>query len=199
MNVNITNFPKGADEFCLLGIQHWSTCMTKSEWSGWMQAVFSVVAILASSYVAWRLFRAEVREKRNEDLRVEADKLQDLLHLAEATRKALQSCVSQSSNKMLPTGATLQDLRDAADQFIGIPPSAIPSRMLRLNFAPLHRDVMVARTAIDNLVTEYNARNAWSEFCDPHLKTAGRIVLGIPPQLTPFQDRLAELKKRLKP
>ncbi len=37
-----------ADEYCLLGVQHWSTCMTKAEWSGWMQAIFSVVAILAA-------------------------------------------------------------------------------------------------------------------------------------------------------
>lgn len=134
--------------------------MTKRGWSGWMQAVFSVVAIFARSCVAWLLFTAEVQERRDEDIRVEADKLEDLLHLAA---------------------------------------SAIPSRMLRLDFSPLHRDVMVARTAIDKLVTDYEARNAWSEFCDPHLRSAGEIVVRMPPQLKPFQDRLAELKKRLKP
>jgi hypothetical protein len=71
--------------------------------------------------------------------------------------------------------------------------------MLRLSFAPLHRDVMTARTAIDNLVIDYAARNAWSEFCDPHLRTAGEIVLRMPTHIAPFTDRLEELKKRLKP
>lgn len=35
-----------AQEYCFLGIQHWSMCMTKAEWSGWMQAIGAVAAIL---------------------------------------------------------------------------------------------------------------------------------------------------------
>jgi hypothetical protein len=33
-------------ELCLLTIDHWSTCMSKAEWSGWIQAVGSVGALL---------------------------------------------------------------------------------------------------------------------------------------------------------
>ncbi len=33
-------------EFCLFGLQHWSSCMTKAEWSGWAQAVGATVAVL---------------------------------------------------------------------------------------------------------------------------------------------------------
>lgn len=32
-------------EYCVLGIDWWPLCMTKAEWSGWMQAIFSVLAI----------------------------------------------------------------------------------------------------------------------------------------------------------
>ncbi|KGG86711.1 hypothetical protein [Comamonas thiooxydans] len=37
---------KPAPEYCLFWIDHWSTCMTKSEWSGWMQAIGSIAAIV---------------------------------------------------------------------------------------------------------------------------------------------------------
>lgn len=42
---------KPPQEYCFLWIDWSATCMTKSEWSGWMQAVFSVVAILFSGYM----------------------------------------------------------------------------------------------------------------------------------------------------
>jgi hypothetical protein len=36
---------KPAQEYCFLWIDHWSMCMTKAEWSGWMQAVGSALAL----------------------------------------------------------------------------------------------------------------------------------------------------------
>lgn len=44
---------KPTPEYCLFWIDHWSTCMTKPEWSGWMQAIFSVIAIVASAGFTW--------------------------------------------------------------------------------------------------------------------------------------------------
>ncbi len=44
---------KPAQEYCFLWIPHWSACMTKSEWSGWAQAIFSVLAIYFSSRIAF--------------------------------------------------------------------------------------------------------------------------------------------------
>lgn len=41
-------------EFCLLWIDHWSTCMTKGEWSGWLQAFFSIVAIVFAAVLSRR-------------------------------------------------------------------------------------------------------------------------------------------------
>lgn len=37
--------PKPPDEYCLLWIDHWAACMSKGEWSGWVQAVGAVVAL----------------------------------------------------------------------------------------------------------------------------------------------------------
>lgn len=61
---------KPAQEYCFLGCQHWSMCMTKSEWSGWMQAISSVVAICASALLAWWFSRAELRRQHEKNRRV---------------------------------------------------------------------------------------------------------------------------------
>jgi len=45
-----------ANEICLLWgdwqIQRWWSCMTKAEWSGWMQAIGAVLAILGAFYLS---------------------------------------------------------------------------------------------------------------------------------------------------
>lgn len=51
---------KPTQEYCFLWIDHWSTCMTKSEWSGWMQAIGAVAAILGSLYIATRQERKQL-------------------------------------------------------------------------------------------------------------------------------------------
>lgn len=37
---------KPPQEYCFLWIDWWATCMTKAEWSGWMQAIGSAIALL---------------------------------------------------------------------------------------------------------------------------------------------------------
>lgn len=39
---------KPAQEYCFLWVDWWATCMTKAEWSGWMQAFGSVAAIVGA-------------------------------------------------------------------------------------------------------------------------------------------------------
>ena len=39
---------KPAQEYCFLWIDWWATCMTKAEWSGWMQAIGAALALLAA-------------------------------------------------------------------------------------------------------------------------------------------------------
>lgn len=54
---------KTAQEYCFLGIDHWSMCMTKGEWSGWMQAIGSLVALLIAIWIP----RRERKLKKMED------------------------------------------------------------------------------------------------------------------------------------
>lgn len=51
-------------EYCLLYIDSWATCMTKAEWSGWMQAIGAVFAILCAIGVAAWQVTAEARRNR---------------------------------------------------------------------------------------------------------------------------------------
>lgn len=40
-------------EYCLFWVDWWPICMTKGEWSGWVQAVGSVIAIMAAAGAVW--------------------------------------------------------------------------------------------------------------------------------------------------
>lgn len=55
-------------EYCLLGIDWWPMCMTKGEWSGWMQAGGAVLAIAAT----WYITSAQQRAQRDKELRLAA-------------------------------------------------------------------------------------------------------------------------------
>lgn len=63
---------KPGPEFCLFGFQHWSTCMTKAEWSGWVQALGSIAAILATAFGVW--WQMDRQLSASENLRREEDK-----------------------------------------------------------------------------------------------------------------------------
>jgi hypothetical protein len=58
---------KPAQEYCLLWIPHWSACMTKAEWSGWMQAIGSVLAIYVAVRIANRQHEKQGIEKNISD------------------------------------------------------------------------------------------------------------------------------------
>lgn len=42
-----------AQEYCFLWFPHWSTCMTKSEWTGALQAFFSVLSICIAAAIPY--------------------------------------------------------------------------------------------------------------------------------------------------
>lgn len=46
-----------ATEYCFLWIDHWATCMPRSEWAGWAQALVSTIAVVvAAIVVVWQIF-----------------------------------------------------------------------------------------------------------------------------------------------
>lgn len=59
-------------EICLLWgdwrIQQWWSCMSKAEWAGWMQAIFSVIAILVSAFISMWIVQQDKNNKRLESL-----------------------------------------------------------------------------------------------------------------------------------
>ena len=53
-----------APEFCLLWIPHWSLCMTKADWSGWMQGIGAVLAVAIAIWLPWRSARTARKRSR---------------------------------------------------------------------------------------------------------------------------------------
>lgn len=61
---------KEAPEYCILSIDHWSTCMTKAEWSGWMQFSGSILALIVAIFVPWFQSRNAAKKQAQEQLDV---------------------------------------------------------------------------------------------------------------------------------
>ncbi|WP_457332982.1 hypothetical protein [Rhizobacter sp. P5_C2] len=97
MDIQITNWPPqpSAPEYCLLWIQHWSTCMTKAEWSGWFQTIGAVVAIVASiGIVRWQQRHEERRTlqtKFGEDAKAIGEMSGALAHFIAAAGNCLDT------------------------------------------------------------------------------------------------------------
>ncbi|AEF90265.1 hypothetical protein DelCs14_3266 [Delftia sp. Cs1-4] len=99
----------GPDEFCFLWINWWATCMTKSEWSGWWQAVGSILALIVAIGLAmWSRFEDRKAQTRaiEEQLRQYEQKKREaratgerFLILTGASIKALQLAFDSSGDK----------------------------------------------------------------------------------------------------
>lgn len=120
-------------EFCFLWITHWSTCMTKAEWSGWVQAIGTILAIGGAFYFGERQLRKQVFESR----RLEANKrqLDDLLkteivhHLFTAADTVVQMLSAATlPNPMPPIWAALRRAGELATAFRELPPFELPGK-----------------------------------------------------------------------
>ena len=73
-------------EYCFLWIQWWPLCMTKAEWSGWVQAIGSILAILTSAAVVWwqvgRQHRLQMTAEERRSLEHELHAIRDACTLA---------------------------------------------------------------------------------------------------------------------
>jgi len=98
-------------EYCFLWINHWSMCMTKSEWAGWMQSIGAILAILAAIVIAsW-----ETRHVRKVEARREADKVRALGSLCTSMVTMLEIGIAAHSERRAALAAhgddTLQSRR----------------------------------------------------------------------------------------
>jgi hypothetical protein len=93
---------KPAQEYCLFGCNHWSMCMTKAEWSGWMQAIFSVVAIFSAALLTWWQLRAPrvaaAANKKRHDLELSAAALLTCERASRLARSTSRDFLKASTN-----------------------------------------------------------------------------------------------------
>lgn len=86
-------------DYCLFGIQWWeSLCMPRSEWSGFMQAIFSVLAIAVSAGVVWwqvrRQHQLEVQDRTRVALRAELQYVESFTELALLAGRRIDAALS---------------------------------------------------------------------------------------------------------
>ncbi|MFP5444340.1 MAG: hypothetical protein ACLGIY_12240 [Betaproteobacteria bacterium] len=65
---------KPAQEYCFLWIDWWATCMTKTEWAGWMQAIGAVTALGIA--IGLPYFQKKRADKENFEFALECVKIQ---------------------------------------------------------------------------------------------------------------------------
>lgn len=85
---------KPAQEYCLFWIQHWSMCMTKAEWSGWMQAVGAIFSIFISVALALYINRRSEKE------------------IYRRTLEEQEQLVFSAAKVVFATARTMEDARD---------------------------------------------------------------------------------------
>ena len=92
-------------------IQQWWSCMSKAEWAGWMQAIFSVIAILVSGFISMWIVRQDKNNRRIESLCGTVILAENLYT---ATNKAL------NINSPKEFGSLIALFEDTVDQAISI-------------------------------------------------------------------------------
>lgn len=74
------------DQYCLLWIDWWATCLSKDEWASWVQAIGTLAAVFAAVGLAWW----EFRERRLDSARTSAALLSARIHLVEKVIVSLE-------------------------------------------------------------------------------------------------------------
>jgi len=117
--------PPGTPEYCLLWINHWATCMSKSEWSGWAQVVGATLAVLAAVLVPAIQHVASERRALNA-MRREYERVVRL-HLSvasqalHAVRRAMHDAIDARASVPRYRGKRKSELRQSLDTFERLP------------------------------------------------------------------------------
>ena len=117
-------------EYCLFGLNHWSTCMQKAEWASWAQLVGSIVAM----YVAFMIgHRQSVAAAKLEASRRAADRNDRLgafvvvLRAIELTVVGLRSAIEHPGEGPQDARFALMDSAVALESFKASDLSDMPS------------------------------------------------------------------------
>lgn len=130
-------------EYCLLWIDWWPLCMTKGEWSGWMQAIGAAIAILAAAAIA--AYQAGHARKLEDEKRTAAE-IQRLnivkalavrcFTLASDVVKAVDDLSQQTIEVVSP-----ELMRDAGGTLLGLPIFDVPGGIVALDVMTLGRTI----------------------------------------------------------
>lgn len=99
------------EEFCLLWIPHWSTCMTKAEWASWAQVFVSLVAIYAALRAVYAAHKLSMKAMDIEHRRSQATKQAESLQATQRLVDAEGQRVAKIRDALKPIDRELSDGR----------------------------------------------------------------------------------------
>jgi hypothetical protein len=136
---------KPAQEYCFLWIDWWPMCMTKSEWSGWMQAVFSVLAILAAVLVASRQRRLALVDAHEKEVSLMRACLQAVVDARAALKDVERKITGESDRPPSSSRARIESLERTFQILLtkDIPQEAVKPLLIVL------REIAYTKRAID--------------------------------------------------
>jgi len=119
-------------EYCLLWINWWPLCMTKTEWSGWVQAIGSIAALFGAVWIAERAISASRQAKESDEKATNVDAISALLVDVRLFRQRIDECVRAWEAKMSANDFDIGRMAEIADRLEATPiPSQIPERAKR--------------------------------------------------------------------
>ena len=123
--MNITLQIPPSTEYCLFWFwtDWWPLCMTKIEWSGWVQAIGAIAAILAGASAVWWQVKRQAESNRRAALAEEVRRLK-VVGAALFHCRVVVETVQDEPN--FPAKETLLDLRAQLSELRAIPPFDFP-------------------------------------------------------------------------
>lgn len=184
-------------EYCFLYVEHWSTCMTKSEWASWAQALGSILALAVSLAVGWYAARAAWSQQKHE-----------------WAMRRLEVC-ELTITRIEIAQMMVQAAFDEIDQFIKSA-SPLHSRAIEqlnrcaalledaLISTPGHEEVHACKAVLDQVAAIREVAISWSDpavvrggSCYELLKRQVGSVLSV--ALGQLADRAASLRRNVEP
>jgi len=122
--------PPATPEYCFLWIDWWAFCMTKAEWSGWMQAIFSVIAIAAAGLFAYLPIDAARRNAMRARQEGKRALVEIVAHLARMLTGEIAAKATEFDHRV---GPRVYDVHPAAEPFAEVASAAkaIPLHQLQ--------------------------------------------------------------------
>ena len=136
---------KSPQEYCFFGIDWGPMCMTKSEWSGWMQAIFSVLAIVAAVVISTKQRRQSVKDAHEKQISLMRACLQAVVDARAALNDVERKITGESDRPPSSSRARIESLERTFQILLtkDIPQEAVKPLLIVL------REIAYTKRAID--------------------------------------------------